>query len=210
MFPYLDDFGCYTADSEDIKTEVFPKNKKIKENDIEKALLELRDTGLIYLYNANGNAYLQYKKFEDFQTFRPDRKRSSEYPCHTNGIPVTTMVGCKTSKVKLSEVNKEQGLTAVPIVDNSLKTVDNLGFPIYRLLGALKKSGIRPPDEVVIKVCESYIKNKDYVKKPWPWIMAAFKMQWAEYNAQQNIKESKELNKLSRNKDIRDLIRGIK
>ena len=33
--PYLDDYGCYTGDSEDIKTEVFPKNKKISQKDIE-------------------------------------------------------------------------------------------------------------------------------------------------------------------------------
>ncbi len=111
LIPFLDDYGCYHADAEDIKTIIFPKNKKISTKNIEAALSEMQSSPLIYLYNSNGKPYLQYLNFTDFQTFRADRKRVSEYPqynakngdCHTIDIPMATNDGYKLSKVKLSK-----------------------------------------------------------------------------------------------------------
>lgn len=90
--PYLDDFGCYPADPEDIKDEIFPKNKKIGIIDIKNALLEEKKIGLIYLYKIGDNYYQQYIKFADFQTFRKDRPQKKTYPCfdkkfEANDIP---------------------------------------------------------------------------------------------------------------------------
>jgi hypothetical protein len=79
--PYLDDYGCYTGDPEDIKTEVFPKNRKISQGDIKKALGIEAETGLIAWYAIEGGKLVQqYQNFDAFQTFKSDRPKISEYP----------------------------------------------------------------------------------------------------------------------------------
>jgi hypothetical protein len=107
--PYLDDFGCYTADPEDIKAEALPKNKYIKVGDITRALRQAHDAGLIVLYEVDGKHYQKYVNFESFQTFRADRNRQHEYPDFdpktakvANGKPTTTS---DSPKLVLSEVS---------------------------------------------------------------------------------------------------------
>ena len=82
-------------------------------------------------------------------------------------------------------------------------------FPIYKFLGKLNKFKIKLPEEVIISVCNSYLKNKSGIKDKWAWFMRASKECWADYNAKCNITESKELNKLSNCKDIQSLISSI-
>jgi len=110
--PYLDDYGCYTGDSEDIKTEVFPKNKKISQKDIEKALGAEVEAGLIVWYSiGNGELVQQYRNFDDFQTFKSDRPKISEYPQYQPNNEGCVPVGNQKipegslSKVKLREEN---------------------------------------------------------------------------------------------------------
>jgi len=115
--PYLDDFGCYTGDSEDIKTEVFPKNKKISQNDIEQALEKMAESGLIVWYRIGDSQLVQqYQNFDTFQTFKTDRERKSDYPHYQpeNGgcLPVGNQeipcVSLKLSKVKLNKVKRRE------------------------------------------------------------------------------------------------------
>lgn len=83
-------------------------------------------------------------------------------------------------------------------------------FPIYKFLGRLKKEEqIVLPKEVIIKVCESYLKNKAHIENKWAYILITIKECWADYNAKQNIQESVELNKLSNCKNIRELVSNI-
>ncbi len=117
--PYLDDYGCYTGDSEDIKTEVFPKNKKISQRDIEKALNEETKVGLLLWYIArDGELVQQYTNFDSFQTFKSDRPRISQYPQYqpdkegivpigNQGTPEGSLSKVKVSqsKIKLSKDN---------------------------------------------------------------------------------------------------------
>ena len=106
--PFLDDFGCYTADPEDIKTEVFPNNKRISVAGIRDSLLELQKVGLIILYSVNGKVYQEYNGFDNFQTFKSDRAKKREYPALNEGledngnqmIPMSAL-----SEVNLSKVN---------------------------------------------------------------------------------------------------------
>ena len=82
-------------------------------------------------------------------------------------------------------------------------------FPIYKFLGKLSKSKITLPEEVIISVCDSYLKNKSGIKDKWAWFIITAKECWADYNARKNITESAELNKLSECKEIRDLVKSI-
>ena len=111
--PWLDDYGCYTGDPEDIKTEVFPKNKKVTAKDIENALNEEAEKELIAWYSiGNGGLVQQYLNFDKFQTFKADRERKSDYPQYqpenegvvpvgNHRIPLDSL---NISKVKLSKV----------------------------------------------------------------------------------------------------------
>lgn len=82
-------------------------------------------------------------------------------------------------------------------------------FPIYKFLGKLAKNKIKLPEEVIISICNSYLKNKVGIKDKWAWFMRTTKECWADYNARQNIVESKELNKLSNCKEFTALAKKI-
>ena len=83
-------------------------------------------------------------------------------------------------------------------------------FNIYMFLGRLNKLKITLPEEVIICVCNSYLKNKSGIKDKWAWFMIAAKECWKNYSAKQNIAESKELNKLSNSMAILELVKNIK
>ena len=92
--------------------------------------------------------------------------------------------------------------------EERLKIVSK-SFLIYKFLGKLAKNKIKLPEEVILCVCNSYLKNKVGIKDKWAWFMITAKECWKNYNASHNIAESKELNKLSNCKDIQDLVRSI-
>lgn len=83
-------------------------------------------------------------------------------------------------------------------------------FPIYKFLGKLAKNKLKLPEEVIIGICNSYLKNKSGIKDKWAWFMITAKQCWADYNARKNITDSAELNKLSDSKEIRQLVEGVK
>jgi hypothetical protein len=115
--PWLDDYGCYTGNAEDIKSEVFPRNPKISKKDIEAALFEQANIGTIILYKTEGKIYQQYQNYEKspngdvFQTFKNDRERESAYPQYQQGFEIIGNLGIPAdsngvlniSKVKLSK-----------------------------------------------------------------------------------------------------------
>ena len=121
--PFLDDFGCYTADPEDIKSEAMPKNRCIKVGDIARALRQSQEAGLIFLYEADGKPYQKYINFESFQTFRADRNRQHAYPDfdpktakNNLGKPATTSDG---PKLVLSEDSISIKLREDKLITNS-------------------------------------------------------------------------------------------
>jgi len=128
IIPWLDDFGCYTGDSEDIKTEVFPKNRKITKKDIETALNLMARLGLIIWYRLESSGFQekqdkliqQYQNFNSFQTFKSDRERKSDYPPYEPENEGMVPIGNQripVDSLKLSKVNlikeKEEYASAV-------------------------------------------------------------------------------------------------
>jgi hypothetical protein len=77
----------------------------------------------------------------------------------------------------------------------ALDKIFKKGFNIYQLINRLKKEskvGARVPDEVLLRVCESWEKNACGVKADWPWFAKAVAGEWEAYNVRKNIQESKE------------------
>ena len=92
-------------------------------------------------------------------------------------------------------------------LDNLIKSVSK-SFPIYQLLGKMNKSIGWLPDEVVNRICESYLKNSHKITKPWPWFVKAVNESWRAWNAEQSIKEGQSY-KQPVPKELKDLVRGI-
>ena len=117
MIPFLDDYGCYTADPEDIKTEVFPKNNRVSKAGIRDSLNELQTVNLIVIYEVNGNFYQKYNNFDSFQTFKTDRAKKHEYPERKGGLetngnqrkPVVSPIKVKLIKVNLTKAVEYSG-----------------------------------------------------------------------------------------------------
>ena len=74
-----DDFGRYHADPRILKAHAFSL-RGVTNKTILKWLSELVEIGLIKLYSVDDEEYLEIVRFEDFQTFRADRKRQEGFP----------------------------------------------------------------------------------------------------------------------------------
>ena len=126
IIPYLDVEGRFYASPDMIKSTVVPRLKTFTEENIEAYLQDMASAGLVVLYQFDGELYLQYRKFNDFQKLRKDHEGQplpapndkgalvidllptnsgpTTDQLHTNYIPTTAKV--KLSKVKLSKDNK--------------------------------------------------------------------------------------------------------
>ena len=77
LITYVDDYGRGSADPELLKGLVFPRRKGITELQIAKALSELANTGIINLYEVDGESYLCFPTWEKHQRIQT---KKSKYP----------------------------------------------------------------------------------------------------------------------------------
>jgi len=80
LFAFVDDFGTFTAQPQDIKYLMFPRNKTMTIKQIivcEEALLE---SGLCIFYVLNEKIYLQMRNFNVYQVFGEGYNRTPRYP----------------------------------------------------------------------------------------------------------------------------------
>ena len=77
LITYVDDYGRGSADPELLKGLVFPRRKGITEAQISEALSDLANTGMVTLYEADGEPYFRISNWE---TMYPECGRhTSEY-----------------------------------------------------------------------------------------------------------------------------------
>jgi len=144
--PYLDDYGCYIADPEDIKDEVFIKNRRISVADIRNSIIEIRNIkidntiGLIWLYKVGDKYYQKYKKFDEFQTFKGDRERVSEYPPFSKELEVS---GFQVETSGFPNISKDN-ITKENIVASEEATPFFLPIKDYFVSAYKKKFGKDP------------------------------------------------------------------
>ena len=81
IIPYLDVEGRFHAAPDMIKGKVVPRLKTFTEENIQEYLNDMNDVGLIQLYEADGDIYLQFRKFDEHQTnLRKDREMPPSIP----------------------------------------------------------------------------------------------------------------------------------
>lgn len=83
LITYVDDYGRGSADAELLKGFVFPRRKSVTESTIEKALADLANSGLIFLYEVGGEPYFCFPNWSDHQRIQT---KKSKYPAPENGI----------------------------------------------------------------------------------------------------------------------------
>jgi len=106
-------------------------------------------------------------------------------------------------------------LTYTPTTKALLRQV-NTHINIYQLLNRLcreycakYKCELIIPEEVVEKVCRSYLKNKAKIQANYPWFKAAVFQEWQAHNAQQEIQKSKAWKAAPTAQCIREIMRGM-
>ena len=83
LITYVDDYGRGSADPELLKGFVFPRRKGVTESTIEKALLDLANSGSILLYDVDGESYFCFPNWGDHQRIQTKR---SKFPAPDDGI----------------------------------------------------------------------------------------------------------------------------
>ena len=82
LITYVDDFGRGSADPEILKGVVFTRRKGVTEAQIEKALAELANTGMVNLYEVDGEPFFYFPNWGDHQRMRTTK---AKYPAPEEG-----------------------------------------------------------------------------------------------------------------------------
>lgn len=82
LITYVDDYGRGSADPELLKGFVFPRRKGVTESTIEKALLDLANSGSVLLYEVDGEPYFCFPNWSDHQRIQT---KKSKFPAPDDG-----------------------------------------------------------------------------------------------------------------------------
>jgi len=95
-----------------------------------------------------------------------------------------------------------------------LQNVYTKEFNVYALINKAKKLLHWPkereiPEEVIRNIYNSYIKNKHHIRNKWAWFLIALQKECGQYSAQKSIQEAQNLNAMTQDKNLQDLISKI-
>lgn len=85
LITYVDDYGRGSADPELLKGLVFPRRKGITEAQIQSALGNLANTGMINLYEIDGEPYFYFPNWAKHQRIQTKKSKFPEPPENVNG-----------------------------------------------------------------------------------------------------------------------------
>ena len=202
---------------ERLKIEIMPYDE-IDAEEIMRLLAHHKKNGkrpFIVRYEIDGEKYYQIINWQKHQ--RPHKtERESDIPPPpkelltvkqplNNRCPTNISVGNGDGDGKENGeeiVNKQaEPASAVSLeAKETLESVYSQGFNIYQLINKFKKDAKwrkdeNIPDEVLIKICEQYRKDKDRIREPYPWFIKVLKMESSAYFARMNIEQSKKFKK---------------
>ena len=80
LITYADDAGRGSADPELLKGMVFPRRKGITESQIQKALTELANMGMVILYEVDGEPYFYFPHWASHQRIRDCKPKFPDPP----------------------------------------------------------------------------------------------------------------------------------
>lgn len=80
ILPYLDIEGRYYADPDMIKGKIVPRIKTFTPTNVATYLIDMARVKLIILYEIDGEKYLQFRNFREFQNIRESHEAKSKIP----------------------------------------------------------------------------------------------------------------------------------
>lgn len=217
---------------ERLKIEIMPYDE-VDAEEIMRILACPKKNGkrpFIIRYEIDGERYYQIINWQKHQKPHKTERESVIPPVPkelltvkqplTNGCATNISVGNGDGDGKENgkeRVNKQAGTDD----DLSFKAkelmeqVYSQGFNIYQLINKFKKDAKwrkdeNIPDDVLIKICEQYQKDKNSIRDPYPWFIKVLKMESASFFANMNEKKGKEFKKqgIGRFADILKQITG--
>jgi hypothetical protein len=217
---------------ERLKIEIMPYDE-VNAEEVMRLLACPKKNGkrpFIIRYEIDGERYYQIINWQKHQKPHKTERESVIPPVPkehltvkqplTNGCDTNFSVGNGDGDGKENGkeiVNKQAGTGA----DRSSKTkelmdqVYSQGFNIYQLINKFKKDAKwrkdeNIPDDVLIKICEQYKKDKNSIRDPYPWFIKVLKMESAAFFSNMNEKKGKEFKKqgIGRFADILKQITG--
>lgn len=78
LITYVDDYGRGSADPELLKGLVFPRRKGVTEKQIEEVLAVLSNSGMIALYEVDGEPYFYFTAWDKHQQIRAKKSKFPE------------------------------------------------------------------------------------------------------------------------------------
>jgi hypothetical protein len=161
----------------------------------------------IVRYQIDGERYYQIINWQKHQKPHKTERDSVIPPAPKESVTVKQPLinGCATSisvgngngdgKGNGEEIVNKQAEPAGAVSSKTKEILDSVykqGFNIYQLINKFKKDAHwrkddNIPDEVLIKICEQYQKDKDDIRDPYPWFIKVLKMESASYFANKNI-----------------------
>ena len=105
LLAHLDREGRFSADPSIIKGNIFPRIKNMTLKKIDNCLLEMSQVKLIILYKADGDNYLQFIKFKEYQVHF-DREAPSKIPAPSKENIINSGINpIKSDLVPLTKLN---------------------------------------------------------------------------------------------------------
>jgi hypothetical protein len=172
IIPHLDVKGRLEADPQLVKGEIVPRLNTFTVDNVQEYLEDMRDVGLIKLYQVDGDQYLELINFEKHQYLNHDREAKSTIPGPTpdNSGPTpdnsgstpdnsgstpdnseSTPAQSKASKSKLREV-KAREVRSTPEVNETEKEKPAAFCPSDNFEKPAKdETPFVPPDQDTIK-----------------------------------------------------------
>lgn len=108
LITYVDDYGRGSADPELLKGLVFTRRKGVTEQQISKALADLANSGMITLYEVDGESFLYFPNWNKHQRIRDCKPKFPAPPeCPQNSQPAGTFSGSPQSAATCGELPPE-------------------------------------------------------------------------------------------------------
>lgn len=116
LITYVDDYGRGSADPELLKGLVFPRRKGITEKQIGEALSVLASSGMINLYQVDGEPYFYFPTWEKHQTVRATKSKFPE-PQTSEQVQATAS-RCKQAQADVPVIQSYSYSESESIIEN--------------------------------------------------------------------------------------------
>lgn len=194
LITYVDDYGRGSADPEILRGFVFPRRKGITEEQISQALQALANSGMINLYEVDGESYFCFPNWETHQQVRAKKSKfpapdtngyhmiSDDIKCPRNPIQSNTESesnpNTNPTRTRAREDEQDNGFTAFwnayPRKSGDIRQAfmaylhaQDLGVTPEMLIEAIKAQtdGVSPEDLHFLPSAEKWLRNRGWESK---------------------------------------------